>query len=547
MSSRLKRATKDASKGFTIHHNIKGDVVKSDFVRGGLSTQPEFFIYRTPKGENALVVSGIMMHPTEKPSEAALEYAQKTANDFRRIGGTVALVIGGELGYFVSYLYDELSSDGNDVPPVICYDEMVGLQDDLVENRDAIRWVHTPEDLDQAIQPYIDGEDEHIAVFICPHGSETYRFESNYTQNILDRNLNVDSMMPQHMIKSARAVSVLERMGKMHFIDELFGTVEPDHMCIMCTGGPSMDPEFVGSLIAGHPDCTLVAAAQSLEKLNGVGIVPDYAVIADVSDQVAQHALDGTADGLWAEAMTSPKLHEKYGNSAYYYAIKGAHMHYPLWRDLGLWVMRDTPAMATVTEVMVLIATRIGFRKILLVGADYSQPEIGGMCIMPALGNHGERVFTYTHYVHGARYLDTFVARNPQLDLVRYSPRGLPTPHIPGPGNTKPLPRTHREFDPEEWEKLTGERYTEEDSLAKTSRPKLLSLIDRFSVETLMACSGMCNPNHGKKELDSVPQINRHVLTPLGKNEGAKLMREAANRVRARTPRIWMPGERLDK
>lgn len=194
---------------------------------------------------------------------------------------------------------------------------------------------------------------------------------------------------------SQRSVDFLKHLPKLGLVQEHYG-LGKHKACVICAAGPSFDPGRVRVMAeAGYP---IIAAAQCLEKLNKIGVVPTITVALDPQSLLYDIMKKGTDPGwVYADAMVDPRIWDEYPDKCFAFTVPTAHCHALIWRLIGYDWLEDP--CCTVSEGMAQIAAKLGFGAIITTGVDYCADKREGIFKIEC----DEGKWSWTHYYAGSR------------------------------------------------------------------------------------------------------------------------------------------------
>jgi len=303
-----------------------------------------------------LVVGGYTMHPGDYPRRTAKLNAMEAASVVAKQGGKQVLLVGFGLGYLAEHLLDML-----DIPLKI-WDSLPVAQLDRAkayrELGDRAKILHVEEEVQLSLGP---------DTFVIPHAAATDLFcwEISMCEAEFNR------QQPKSMkAVSRRSVDFLQHLPRLGLVQEHY-KLGTERTCVVVSPGPTMNLDGLKRLQELH--YPIICCAQAVEKLNAAGIVPHATVCLDPQPAIFDQLDKGTDPGwVYADAMSDPRIWEKYGPKAFAFTVPTAHCHALVWREMGYdWM--DVPSV-TVSEMMLEIAFKMGFNAVVTSGVDYYSP-----------------------------------------------------------------------------------------------------------------------------------------------------------------------------
>lgn len=359
----------------------------------------EWAVVAARNGDPVLELAGRATESTFQPRRDAARLAAGIAHEARAARATFVILLGAGLGALGRALRASL-----DVP-LIVFEPFGGLA------KATTPWLaaaggEAPDacSLDALARALallaLPGARPHVAVH--PGYAEPCRFEARWLARRLRAACAPEARLAaSDAIVSERALSALDRLARTPTVDDLTDALA-DGAAFVVSPGPSLADAL--PVLAARRGGVVVAALQALRPLVAAGVRVDFVVAPDPFDwEPFLREVEPRFGALLAEASVRPDLLSRFPDRTFLFALQSRQLHQVAWDRLGLAAV-DEPVM-TVSETAVVLARRLGARRIVCVGMDFASDDPRYAFRFRARGAEGLPQTTNSHYFHGARCL----------------------------------------------------------------------------------------------------------------------------------------------
>lgn len=265
-----------------------------------------------------------------------------------------------------------------------------------------------------------------------PPGNETIRFEMDWVRSKQTeaRGRTMRDMDVLSKVPSRRMLGFYRSFPKLDVLARVMGQAD-GRTAMVVSQGPSLRPDLVQR--AKDMGAVVFASVQALKTLNGAGVVPHYAVLADPSNLVCGQldCWEPKFDRLICDTLMPKRIFDRWEKKIFLFHLRSAHTSEVIWNRLG--IPQYSQPWLTVGEIMHGVAWDLGCTSIIANGIDYADPGRGGiripknMSVMRAESIAGSPVFTHSHYYHGAKYVSVSLRlRKDRLQDAMRITNGIP-------------------------------------------------------------------------------------------------------------------------
>ena len=401
---------------------------------GPLSVPPTpielpFSIERARCGAPVLKLTGHATDSLYRADDAAMRAATGWFDEGREEGCGLFILIGAGLGRWAAAFPRDAGVR------LLVWDPFPGVRDALEEAGHRVRStladhprVHLVEDVDafdEALARWLPATGR-VSVRVHPGYEACCRFEHRYVAHALrSANRKPNSLQWSDAVMNWRGLRALRSLPFSRSVDAL-----DDHLAnttaVVASAGPSLDPAV--EVLAGHEGAARFVAVQRLEVFHRHGARVDFATCVDPSDlfRVCRVPDDAPFGTLVADTSCDAGMIEARRDATYLMNLRSPYLQQFAWDALGLDSL-DEPCL-TVSEIGVLLAARMGARRIVLAGVDYGGQDERYPERFEAIDSSGQPAPTNAHYFHGARYLSMRCTRLQRegIEIFRLGRGGLP-------------------------------------------------------------------------------------------------------------------------
>lgn len=349
-------------------------------------------------GAPTLRLGGRYAHSRYDPQSEAKGVARRILEAARAQRAGALVLIGSGLGYVVDALR------GRAELPILLWEPFPALARALavtVEPDAALQRVEDPEAFRAALRelarrglvPYLQ---------VHPGYEEPCRFEARLAAWELRRVFHASRpLWIEEAVVSRRAIDFLARFPTLRTLDSL-GSALVGQTAVLVSPGPSLDAAL--PILARRRGGAVIAAFQALRPLASARVSVDFALAPDPGNYEPHWTgFEPSFRALLAESSVDPVLLDRWADRTLLFHLRTPHLHEVAWRACGLPIL-DEP-FVTVSEIAVVLAHRLGARRLLLVGMDFHSDGERYPVRFRACSRSGEAVTTNSTYLHAARYL----------------------------------------------------------------------------------------------------------------------------------------------
>ncbi len=355
----------------------------------------EWALARARSGALTLRVGGQSVHSAYDPGGEARARARAIALAAREEGADAVALLGTGLGLLPEALRRELAGE------LLLFEPFPGL-------RRALEEVGAAPDGPQA-ETRAAGLEATLAgwaaagrrVHVAPHPgyTELCRFELRLAARALRRALGAPALPALgHAVVSPRSLEALVRFPGRRTLAELAGSCQ-GQTALLVAPGPSLAEALPA--LAARRGGVVFAAVQALRPLAEAGVRVDFAVAPDPLHSLPfLSGFEPRFGLLLAEAGAEPGLLDRWPERTALFALRSSQLY-----DLAFAACGEAPLdepLNTVSETMLLLARRLGARRLAFVGVDLCGEQKG---VFRARRASGSPALTNSHYLHAARYL----------------------------------------------------------------------------------------------------------------------------------------------
>lgn len=368
-------------------------------VRRGLG-EVEWTLHEARSGKPTLRIGAWGVESWDDPIEEANARAHRILGDIEARGASCVIALGAGLGYVYSALRSR-----TDIP-ILLWDPFPRLTRSLpIEcppTLPGLRVVHDPDGFRQAISE-LARPGFRPTFFVHPGYEEVARFEARFVGYAI-RSVQAHSRTrrAEHSLVSRRSLDFLRRFPFLRTIQDLEGSLE-GQTAILVSAGPSIG--LATESLANRSAGVVLAAAQALRVLHEAGVRAEFAVGGDPGDYTGMiQGLECDYGALLADTSSATPFLDHSLERTFLFHLQTPHVHQLAWQAESLRVI-DQP-IATVSELLLVLAHELGARRFVLVGIDLESSDPRYHFRFKAPAADGSPVWTNATYFHAARYLD---------------------------------------------------------------------------------------------------------------------------------------------
>ncbi|SCC90882.1 hypothetical protein SCG7109_BC_00060 [Chlamydiales bacterium SCGC AG-110-M15] len=332
----------------------------------------EWEVIPSEKGTNALKIGKRAIHSLVDPIKQAELTADTLIQRVKKGGCTYIVIVGFGLGYLPVALLEKGFTDFVVWEPFPnMHHALYPFQSQKCAQEIVERIAFNLHDVVTKLKQYFQKGAKHL-LEVHPGYQSFTRLEVKLLLNYFHHlHRTKDQFCFSNSVVCQRSLEVLSRIPFYPTIDDLSGNYG-DQKAILVSPGPSLKTCI--PFLKNRKEGVIIAALQALPLLQKNGIFADFVAIADPNDLSPFLAACSDDYGYaLTECAVHPVCLDWNKERTFLFNLRGRSSYQLLWDKMGVSSMEQP--MTTVSEVMLVLATQMGFKQFVFLGMDFSWKE----------------------------------------------------------------------------------------------------------------------------------------------------------------------------